>query len=1179
MRFLACSLLVCLTMLQVLPAQQAPAPIEVPDLNEIQRNAASALAATPLVENSQPGAPSTTTTAPQTGPVRERERTIYVPYEDIEKMFADGGKGVFLPYKEFLELWNELTLKRKGEEVKPPQEGVVTRAEYTGRVEGSTLVIDAKITVQSFKSGWLTVPLARDGAGIGISEADTGNAILQSKQDGYDVLLPDKGVYDLKLKIYAPVIKAAGKSQVKLALPRAAVSRFTAIVPDTGLEFEVTPAAAFTSRPAGAATELSFFFGSGGKFDVTWGKPEAATDLTPLILASTSLTTEVRSGSLVTNAKVNLRILRAPVATFSLLLPASQTVQGVTGTDIKDWKLEPAGEQQKLTINANAPVKDTWSVNVILDSPLPKLPADVSVPEIIVAGASQDRGEVDISAETQLDVTPKPSEALVQQTQNVQPAGGLTAVGGYRFLKHPAVLSLAVAEAKPQVDVENYTQLVIRRDSTLVDAIFFFNVRRVGIFEARITLPAGWTGWDVVGTSAENWTIDKTAGGEVLVLKLPKQTTGTVGLTLRAQQARLAAIEDVKVPVFAPQNVLRYESKIGVVVEQSLEASTKTLGDLKVDDVSSLSRYTDRADAESKKLSVYPSGSELILAFRHRDAAANAATLSFKARAPQVNVEVLTLLEAREQSLRHAWTLAFDIAYAATDRFILAVPKVVADDIRFVDPSVKEIHKDYKADAKMTDALPGAADYVLWEVVLRSERMGAFKLALSVEKPIAGGKEAKLDMLQLHVPGVFQETGQVAVVKDDSLEIRDYKAESLDEIDPKELHGPLQRGGVFLAFKYRSQPLKLSFDVARNVYIPVPQAIVTHSVLTTAVATDQAQTTEAIYWVKNNAQQFLTVKLPAGARLVSDVFVNDSTQQPMHREGADDLLIRLPTGSVSSASSFPVRFVYEMPSPQAGEKLGAVGSFGIEPPTLVNVGVVMEAHHQLWLPEGYFYTKFDGPMTLSARDRGWQAFRNIADFLVPAFGPQMTRPNGDWKTVPGIPAQHKAALGFQVPEQGQNVKLHRLGAPASVTVHFRSRTTAFVLEAIVFLLVCISGWLVTRKPLSNRVAWALGISLVAIISTGVLSAANGRMAKSAVLAVGLVVFIWLLAGVFSFFRRAGRRVRAAVSPPSTPVPPPSFASPPPTAEATAPPPVAQTPLTDDTLEFPKLREDDEPEAK
>ncbi|MEI6536699.1 MAG: hypothetical protein WCN98_15240, partial [Verrucomicrobiaceae bacterium] len=453
-----------------------------------------------------PAAPDETS-KPQ--PVRERERTIYVPFDELENVFKDGGKGVFLPYKEFLELWNELTIKRKADEVKPPQDGVVSRAEYTGHVDGETLVIDAKVTVESFKEGWLTVPLATNGVVPGIAESDTGKAVLNAKPDGYDVILPDKGTYELKLKIYAPIKKVAGKQTVALVLPRAAVSRFTATVPGAGFEFEVNPAAAFTSRPAGADTELSFFFGSGTKFDVAWSKPTTATQLTPLVLASTGLTSEVRGGSLVTNARIDLRVLRAPLSSFSFLIPTGQTVQGVSGSDVKDWKLEAAGDIQKLTIVPNAPVKNTWNVNIALETALPKLPAEVSVPEIIVEGATQDRGEISIAAESQLDVTPKPTEGLVQQTQSPALTKGLSAVGGYRFLKHPAKLSLSVAEAKPQVDVDSLTVLTVKRDSNRVEATFNYNIRRVGIFEARIGLPAGWNGWEVAGLSLDQWSLEK----------------------------------------------------------------------------------------------------------------------------------------------------------------------------------------------------------------------------------------------------------------------------------------------------------------------------------------------------------------------------------------------------------------------------------------------------------------------------------------------------------------------------------------------------------------------------------------------------------------------------------------------------------------------------------------------
>ena len=1064
--------------------------------------------------------------------VRERERTIYVPYDEIEKVFNDGGKGVFLPYREFLDLWNELNLKRKQDEVKPPQDGVVTKADYTARVEGETLVIDAVVSVESFKKGWLVLPLA-DKPLAGLAESETGSAVLRARSDGYDVILPDKGKYELKLKMYAPITRSGGKSRTILTLPKAAVSRLTATVPGKGLEFEVTPAAAFTARDSGAdATEFSFFAGSGGQFGVIWSKKEAATELKPLVLASGSVSAEVRAGSLATKAVLDFRILRAPVASFNFLIPSGQEVLGILGDDVKDWKLEAAGAQQKLTVNPNAPVKDKWHIEIALEAPLPKLPAEVVVPEIIVEGAAQDRGEINIAAEQQLDVTPKPGEGLVQQTQAAAAAQGLAAVGGYRFLKHPAKLALAIAEAKPQVNVDSLSVLTVKRDSNRVETTFNYNIRRVGTFEARVALPTGWTNWEVVGLSPDQWSVEKDGAGESLAVKFNKQILGQVSFAIRAQQQRANATEDAVVPVFAPQNVVRYEAKIGVGVPFGLELNTKINGDLHLDDVNMIGSVLQLSGGNTYSGATFinsgtvlqPSkmnqlaDTELTVAFRHRDAVKTSATLSFKARDPQVNVEVLTLVEAKEQSLRHSWTLVFDVAYAGTDRFVLAVPKSIAADIRFVDANVKERNKDYKADDKLLKMLPDAQNFDLWEVVLKSEKLGAFSLNLSVEKPLPTEKDAKLEMLSVHVPGAFQEVGQVAVVKDDALEIRKYEPENLEEIDPSELHGGLARSGVFLAFKSRTQPVKLALTVAKNAYIAVPQVVITHAALTTAVATDRAQTTEAVYWVRNNGQQFLTVQLPKGARLVSDIFVNGATQQPMKRVGAEDLLVRLPGGQGHGATGFPVRFVYEMPSPKAGEKMGRTGSFTIEPPKLTDVSVVLETHAQLYLPERYDYTSFEGAMTQSVADRGWGKLHGIFDPLIPSFGPQLDAPVEQWNPVPAIPASQKAPFDFKVPHQGQSAKLHRLGAPATIEVTFRTRTMSFVMKSAAFLLVVLLGLFWLTRSLASKVVFAGVVSLCAVVSTGLLSAANGAVAQAAVLGVLAIMGVWFVFAVPAILR-------------------------------------------------------------
>ncbi len=109
----SCLLLAALFVQSALAQTPAPTPAPVPP----------APSPAPVPAPPKPAAPDASKL-----PVRERERTIYVPYDELEKVFQDGGKGVFLPYREFLDLWNELTLKRDEDKEKPaPTDGVVSK--------------------------------------------------------------------------------------------------------------------------------------------------------------------------------------------------------------------------------------------------------------------------------------------------------------------------------------------------------------------------------------------------------------------------------------------------------------------------------------------------------------------------------------------------------------------------------------------------------------------------------------------------------------------------------------------------------------------------------------------------------------------------------------------------------------------------------------------------------------------------------------------------------------------------------------------------------------------------------------------------------------------------------------------------------------------------------------------
>ena len=84
--------------------------------------------------------------------------------------------------------------------------------------ENQVLAIDAVLTVESFKEkGWAVVPLLKGG--MNIAEAETGEATLHLGKNGDELILPKKGQYEIKLKLYAKVNRSKGRQSVAVDFP------------------------------------------------------------------------------------------------------------------------------------------------------------------------------------------------------------------------------------------------------------------------------------------------------------------------------------------------------------------------------------------------------------------------------------------------------------------------------------------------------------------------------------------------------------------------------------------------------------------------------------------------------------------------------------------------------------------------------------------------------------------------------------------------------------------------------------------------------------------------------------------------------------------------------------------------------------------------------------------------
>ena len=85
-----------------------------------------------------------------------------------------------------------------------------------------------------------------------------------------------------------------------------------------------------------------------------------------------------------------------------------------------------------------------------------------------------------------------------------------------------------------------------------------------------------------------------------------------------------------------------------------------------------------------------------------------------------------------------------------------------------------------------------------------------------------------------------------------------------------------------------------------------------------------------------------------------------------------------------------MRFVYEVPSPKPGERLGWRGTLDIQPPKLSDTEV-LQTKWTLYLPQDYRYVKFDGSMREAISRRGWDRLFHAFRLFVPRVGPAAHR--------------------------------------------------------------------------------------------------------------------------------------------------------------------------------------------
>ncbi|MGJ5817269.1 carboxypeptidase-like regulatory domain-containing protein [Paludibaculum fermentans] len=225
---------------------------------------------------------------------------------------------------------------------------------------------------------------------------------------------------------------------------------------------------------------------------------------------------------------------------------------------------------------------------------------------------------------------------------------------------------------------------------------------------------------------------------------------------------------------------------------------------------------------------------------------------------------------------------------------------------------------------------------------------------VTMERPTS---DSKAEVPFLALKGSQRETGEIVVEGEGTIELTAKESGGLKRMDLKEASPYLRslaHSSPHAAFRHHrqpSEPLGLSLEWVRFPDKAVIPAVVQDAVVTSMVTSEGRSLTEVRLTIRNQAQPFLRVSLPAGASIVS-ADVAGQNVKPV--QGADGNRVPLLRPGFRPTGSYPVSFVY-MDSGTPFAKKG--GAELLLPKMDVPIALL---HWEVFLPERYKVANFAG---------------------------------------------------------------------------------------------------------------------------------------------------------------------------------------------------------------------------
>lgn len=271
----------------------------------------------------------------------------------------------------------------------PPVDAALTRVDYSLRVNGDTVVGEARLTVDVLKLGWVSVQLPAGLLVRGVRVEGRTTTLIDGTPPR--ILVSRAGRSTIALDIVVPLEVTGGIESMTLPPSASALSAVTLVVPRTGVDLSVQGGFVAEQTESAAESHWTIYGSPGRPLAFSWKRKADDRRATLPLRARARITELVALGEETSQitASIRLDVAQGAAREAVLSMPASVSINQVSGSGVADWKHEDG----TLTVSFLEPVTASASMVVAAEIRAPR-DGSIAVPLIRMPAAERESGGV-----------------------------------------------------------------------------------------------------------------------------------------------------------------------------------------------------------------------------------------------------------------------------------------------------------------------------------------------------------------------------------------------------------------------------------------------------------------------------------------------------------------------------------------------------------------------------------------------------------------------------------------------------------------------------------------------------------------------------------------------------------------------------------------------------------------